>query len=965
MISNELNKGLVTSFIDSKYHSEEIYQTRLVQNQHPVEKVIHTFQNELENCSEFWFTTAFLSMSGLCTLYSLLEDLERRNIPGKILVSQYLNFTQPDALNRLKKYKNLDVRIETSSDLHAKTYLFKHKDHLSILIGSSNLTANALTKNEEHNIFIKALPNSKIIQDIVVKKQILFDSAQDLSDEYLNEYSAIYNTQKQSLAQVTLPKIKALNPIKPNLMQKEALSNLADLRKNNVSKALLISATGTGKTYLSAFDVKNFNAKSMLFIVHRENILLDAQNTFKQIFGDDFNSCIFSGSNQNIQGFNFIFATIQSLSREQHLTRFDPDAFEYMIIDESHRSGSSSYLKVLEYFKPKFLLGMTATPERTDGFDIFKAFDYNIAYEIRLQKAMESNLVCPFHYFGISDLEIDGKTVDKNTAFQYLVSDERVKRVKEASDKFGTDSSELRALVFCSNVKECQELAFKMNQLGINSISLSGENSIEQRTAAIQSIGSLDAERIEMIFTVDIFNEGIDIPKINQVIFLRATESSIIYIQQLGRGLRKSESKEYLTVIDFIGNYEKNFLIPMALFGDSSFNKDQLRKLVASGSSILPGASTIHFDEIAKEKIFASINNSNFQTKKELTQDYQYLKRRLGRTPMMMDFLSGNLRDPFSYVSYSKSYYSFVKTIEVDSLSPLLSESEEAVLQFLSTEINNAKRLLESELLNLLLQSEQQQITIADYQQRLEQAYTIRLNSNHIDSIYNNLNMRFNLTQYFKDNGPIDIVEGSDIHIQFTEDFKACLENTTFKKFLADNTEYSIQRYQKISDSSHYKDGFIYYAKYGRKDAFRNLCWKTNQNPQNVGGYLASKDKSNCPIFVTYHKAEDISDSTKYEDKFIDPQHFQWMSKSKRKISSPDVQIILNAEDNDTLLPLFVKKDDDEGVDFYFIGFLTYIKNTAQETTLQTDKGSVSVVKMNFRIDRPVESNLYKYLTDA
>ena len=176
--------------------------------------------------------------------------------------------------------------------------------------------------------------------------------------------------------------------------------------------------------------------------------------------------------------------------------------------------------------------------------------------------------------------------------------------------------------------------------------------------------------------------------------------------------------------------------------------------------------------------------------------------------------------------------------------------------------------------------------------------------------------------------------------------------------------QYAISKYFKDFDIVKFNRGFVYYAKYGRKDVFRILNWEKNQNPQNVGGYLASKDKSNCPIFVTYHKADDISDSTKYEDKFIDPQHFQWMSKSKRKISSPDVQVILNAQQQGTLLPLFVKKDDDEGVDFYFIGFLSYIEGSAQETLMQTDAGPVSVVKIDFRINKPVENGLYKYLVN-
>ena len=331
MILDALSKGLITSFIDQSSYSEDIYQTKLVQNNYPSEKVINTFEGELEHCTRFWFTTAFLSMSGFNTLYSLLEDLQRRNIPGRVLVSQYLNFTQPEALKRLKSFKNLEVCIDIQSDLHAKTYVFEHKDHMSVLLGSSNLTANALNKNDDINIFIRALPQSKIMRDILLKKQTLFDAAQELTEEYLAQYSEIYQAQNQFVQKLPQQNIKLSSSITPNLMQQEALSSLEKLREGNVTKALLISATGTGKTYLSAFDIRNFKAKSILFIVHRENILIDAQQAFKNVFGADFKSAIFSGSNRDIAGYDNIFATIQSLSRDHHLTQFSPEAFDYIV----------------------------------------------------------------------------------------------------------------------------------------------------------------------------------------------------------------------------------------------------------------------------------------------------------------------------------------------------------------------------------------------------------------------------------------------------------------------------------------------------------------------------------------------------------------------------------------------------------------------------------------------------------
>ena len=315
------------------------------------------------------------------------------------------------------------------------------------------------------------------------------------------------------------------------------------------------------------------------------------------------------------------------------------------------------HIKILNHFEPKFLLGMTATPERTDGYDIFQIFEHNIAYEIRLHDAMEEKLLCPFHYFGVTDLSIDGNIVDENSDFNLLIAEERVNRIIENSLYYGSDEKVIRGLIFCSRVEESKAIAAGLNEKGFKAVALSGENSEEEREQSILRLESEDPqERLDYILTVDIFNEGIDIPKLNQIIMLRPTQSAIIFVQQLGRGLRKVEGKEYLTVIDFIGNYQNNYLVPIALYGDTSYNKDTIRKLIASGSSLIPGSSTINFDKISKEKIFNSINSANLQIRRDLVNDYKLLKYKIGRVPTMVDFMKNKSRDPQLFVENSKSY---------------------------------------------------------------------------------------------------------------------------------------------------------------------------------------------------------------------------------------------------------------------------------------------------------------------
>ena len=360
-------------------------------------------------------------------------------------------------------------------------------------------------------------------------------------------------------------------------MQEEALASLQQLRLNGEDKALVISATGTGKTYLSAFDVRNYQPKKLLFIVHRENIARAAMRSFKNVLGNI--SCGLFTGNAHEKDADYIFSTIQTIHKKEYRELFAPDAFNYIIIDEVHRAGANTYQELVQYFKPKFLLGMSATPERIDGFDIFKMFDYNIAYEIRLQQAMEYNLLCPFHYYGISDLSVEGIEIDEKTDFNLLVSEQRLKHILESIDRYGYSGDKVHGLIFCSRKEEARELSRLFNQKGFKTTALLGDDPESVRQKAIQQLEEEDKSKdyLDYIFTVDIFNEGVDIPKINQVVMLRPTESHIIFIQQLGRGLRKHQIKDYVVVIDFIGNYEKNFQIPIALSGHLSYNKDSWR----------------------------------------------------------------------------------------------------------------------------------------------------------------------------------------------------------------------------------------------------------------------------------------------------------------------------------------------------------------------------------------------------
>jgi len=702
----------------------------------------------------------------------------------------------------------------------------------------------------------------------------------------------------------------------------------------------------------------------MLFVVHRLNIAKKAMNEYRKVFGTTKTMGLYSGTETTGLNSDFVFSTIQTINAEQHLHKFDATAFDYIIIDESHHAAANTYQQVLNYFQPKFLLGMTATPERTDGFDIFSLFHHSIAFEIRLHDALRADLLAPFHYFGVSDITIDGVTVNDKSQFNKLVSAQRVDHIIKTLDEFGCCNGQPKGLIFCTKIAEAEQLSIQFNHRGLRSIALSGTNTESERETAIQQLESNNhTDRIQYIFTVDIFNEGIDIPSVNQVIMLRPTDSAIVFVQQLGRGLRKAESKEYLTVIDFIGNYENNFLVPVALFGDASLNKDRLRRLMTAGSDLIPGSSSISFDSISKERIFASITNANVESYKDLTNDYNLLKFRIGQHPKMLDFWLDNHRDPYQYVEKFGSLLSYRAkfdksfSIELDKLS-LLSDLVKYVFDGIRPE---------ESIIFLQLLGPSHETTYENVRNTIKIQFGYSPLNSLIDSAIHSLNLKFVTQVLAGKNSPIGDIKGYNI-IQkngLTITLGKTLtniKNTIFNTYLLDAAQCSLKKFEADFNQSDFNDGFKRGAKYSRRDVFRILQWNQNPNAQNVGGYIVSKDKSQCPIFVNYHKEDSISATTKYQDHFESINTLIYMSKNNRYLNSSDVSAIANQSINNMRIPIFVKKHNDEGLSFYYLGEGTSMPDRFIETTMN-EESSKPVVEMVFILDQPVPSDLYKYLT--
>lgn len=959
MNREELAICLEAGFIDFNIDTDERFLPKiLTNNQKQQVKVLESLLSELKNCDEFFFSVAFVTNSGIACLADALMELQNRNIKGKILASQYQNFTEPRALRRLLKFPNIEVKIITADyNFHAKGYLFHRKsdternqeDNYNMIIGSSNLTQTALTVNREWNVQLSSMKNGALIKQMQQELEQAWEDATPVNEAWISAYETIYREAK-SLRRKDNTKIINLYQVNPNKMQVDALSSLAELRKDKKDRALLISATGTGKTFLSAFDVKVVAPKRFLFVVHRNQIARKAKESFEKVIGREIEMGMFSGSDRELEK-PYLFATVQTLSREEHLKKFSPEHFDYIVIDEVHRAGADTYQKIINYFKPKFLLGMTATPERTDGYDIFKDFNYNIAYEIRLNQALEENMLVPFHYHGISEVQVDGTVLDEHSDFNRLTCDERVKHILHYADFYGCDEGRIKGLVFCSRKDEAIKLAEEFCKNGKKAVALTGDTSNEYRAEVVERLESdtipLD-QQIDYIFTVDIFNEGIDIPSVNQIIMLRPTQSAIIFVQQLGRGLRKNGGKRYLEVIDFIGNYENNYLLPIALFGDRSYSKEKVRRTMHN--NYLPGASTVYFDDVVKERIYDSINSGRISQLKEYKTSYELVKYKIGKTPLMMDFVKLGDKDPYIFVLKDGSYFHFKQ--HVDRGKTTLNDLQERLLKFISTEICNGKRLEEIFILKVLL--EKDLCKVEEVIAGLNDKYNLATNIENIKGAINVLGM-----QFFKDadakkygNIPLALLDGEDIYLG--KEFVACLGNAEFKMYVNDALSYGEYRFMSTYDKKKFFHGLKLYENYSRKDVVRILNWAKDES-STVYGYRVKYNT--CPMFVTYKKDEGVSASTNYEDYFVNPSVFNWMSRNKVTVDSPE---IISIRKKDVVKLLFVKKSDGEGTDFYFMGEVD-TKDCIQ-TTIDSDKGEkLSIVNVVYDMKVPVNEKIYSY----
>lgn len=882
-----------------------------------------------KKCNSFTLSVSFIKKAGLVLFQREIEEALERGAIGRIITSTYQNFTDiaslKDFLAWQNKYDNFECHLDMNcfgeNGFHSKGYLFEYDDSIEIIVGSSNITRFALLKNIEWNISLISKNNIESYDEAIKNFEYLWDRTFKLSEDVIKQYNFVldYAIEKWDMDYIN----PLTQNIVPNSMQRKALKELTRYRDTGVKRALIISATGSGKTYLAAFDARNFDAKRVLFVVHRETILKDAKQTFMNVFGAEKTCGLYTGNSKNLDC-DFVFASSNMLAR--HLTEFDKNEFDYICYDEVHHIVAECGKKILNYFNPEFLLGLTATPERMDNQDIFELFEQNVPFELRLRDAINNDLVVPFHYYGIRDDLINYGEDDKNKVSKNIAESDNVDFIVKEIEKHRLPNEKLKAVAFCTNIAHCSLMANELAMRGYSTVTLTGENNTGERIKAFNDLQD-ETNDLEIICTVDILNEGVDIPAINTVLFLRPTESSTIFLQQLGRGLRKYKNKQYLTVLDFIGNdYSRSVQIALALgtLGKTTYTeKAYLKNLIESDYKTLniPGVE-IHIDELSKKEIVKFIDQENFNKKSFLKKDYENFKKYLNKDsiPTHMDYLESEIAPDLNRFIKGKiggkrikSYYEFLTMIGEENL-PIFTEEE---IKFIDSieELLPIVRLDEFLIINYLLHHNEVNIDkIVGY------------NSRVTNETLNNA-IQFLTNKEVLVNNQLSVDNISNI-----------------KDYLEDLINYGINRYE--IEFGDFEGKYKLYANYSKEQTMTSINRKYTMDILLKGTYFDT-ETGDTYVYVGLKKDKAKQERTDYKDKFISPSIFQWESENNVTI---DNSIGLKLKNTKNIYVFVRKMDDEDNIILPFTYFGTGKFTNMRESHVKDQKTGASYKTLLFDI---------------
>lgn len=822
-------------------------------------------KDNLRHCKSFYFSVSFIKKAGLILLYKDIEAAIERGCQGRIITSTYQNFTDIESLKSfyslMGRCPNFQCHLDYESfhdsgystlGYHSKGYLFEFTDHRELVIGSSNITRYALIKNIEWDVSVTDNFETGVYDEVLREFEEKWNATELLGIELINKYATRLN---YAIERWDMDYDLSSSKIKPNYMQKRALKELNRYRAVGVNRALTIASAGSGKTYLAAFDALNFNPTRLLYIVHEGSILKKSLETFQEVFGKNVTYGIYSGTSKESDA-DFVFAT--NITMCNTLELFSKNEFDYIIIDECHHATAETYKRIINYFEPEFLLGLTATPERLDNQDVFELFDHNVPYELRLRDAIANDLVVPFRYYGIRDKLVDYGLSGNNERrmIAQMAKEDHCDFISEQIEKY-RPQGKLKCLAFCRNVTHARMMSEVFSER-YSTAYLTGKNDIGERVRAYNDLQN-DTHSLEILFTVDILNEGVDIPGVNMVLFLRPTESTTIFIQQLGRGLRKYMNKDYVTVLDFIGNsYKRSVQIAFAL-GSLSENFVMEKRLMAAlvkddftALGLTDYGVEIHIDDLSKEEILEYIDKENFNAIKYLKQDYFNFKKYIGTEfyPRHVDYINNDCApDLIRFMSVKTqgrkncSYYNFLKGIGEENL-PIFTDKQIEFINYLSG-LLPLVRVHEYRIIKLLLSGEKSYHDVQDYLQEVVSSFE-QQELDHALSYLQNVKIE-------RDRISLDVV----LDDQFVE-------------YIDDLIDYGLTRY--IVDNGDETE-FKLWQNY-RMDQVQLKLLKNPANNQ-VGTYYYD---DYVVIFASLKKDLDEEDRLNYKDKFLQQDLFQWES---------------------------------------------------------------------------------------
>ena len=764
---------------------------------------------------------SFLMESGVKLLLQDLKEALNRGVKIRILTGNYLKITQPQALYLLKSElkDKVDLRFynNPNKSFHPKAYMFHNPIDSEIYIGSSNISRGALTSSIEWNYrFLKSTaPNDfKVFYDTF--EDLFNNHSLIITDEVLKDYSKQWTRPNiyKDIEKEESKEDNVINIFEPRGAQIEALYSLEKSREEGFDKGLVVAATGIGKTYLSAFDSAKYNR--ILFVAHREEIIKQAAQSFKNVRNSD-DIGFFYGNQKDTKN-SFIFALVQTLGKDEYLNEeyFSKDYFDYIIVDEFHHAVSSNYKKIIDYFTPKFLLGLTATPERLDSKDVFALCDYNMVYEVRLKDAINKGWLVPFRYYGIYDETVNYEDIDyKNGKYddkqleEALMLNKRGELILNHYLKYNSK----RAMGFCTSRHHAEYMAKVFNENNIPSAAVySGEKGeySEERNIALSKLTSGE---LKVIFSVDMFNEGLDVPAIDMVMFLRPTQSPTIFLQQLGRGLRKFKDKKYLNVLDFIGNYKKANLVPFLLSG-KEYSASECKKN-KQGDYEFPEECIVDFDFKIID-IFKKQAEREMKVKDKVKEQFEVVSQMLGYRPSRVELFT-YIDDEVYQNIRSKAMNPFSNYLEYIKENDKLTHDEEILYNSRGREFINmieTTSMSKTYKMPVLLAfynygDVKMEISEDDIYKSFYNFY--RKGSNKVDMLKDKGTREFETWDKKKyvslaNNNPIKFLlkthgeffkEKEQCLIALQDDLKDIISNEAFKKHMKDSIDFRVESYYK------------------------------------------------------------------------------------------------------------------------------------------------------------------------